>query len=526
MKERRAKTVIGLAVVWIVIVGLLAVAYRYFVKPAADEKLADETGSASRYEHEITLALDSFSGYSIIRSEALAADLGNQGIRLSIEDDGADYVKRVEALRDGDVDLAVFTVDSYIAAGAAVGEFPGSIVLVIDETKGADAIVAYSQGVQQITDLNHADARLVLTPNSPSEFLARTVIAHFNLPQLPRDWLVAADGAGDVYEKFRKADKRARRAYVLWEPYVSKALREDGAAVLLDSSRLEGYIVDVLVARRSFLRDEPELARSFVESYLRAAYSYRTEPDGMIRLVREDAAKSGGEKLDQDRAAKLVEGILWKNTLENYAHFGLLPAAAARGLPHIEDIITNITNVLLQTDALKQNLVAGEAHKLFYDRILKDVQGSNFHPARKLNLISGAGAGDDDLEEVRKDEVLAPLTEAQWNSLVEVGELRTEPISFGRGTARINLNSQRELAGLAQRLKSWPHYYLTVVGHARAVGDPQANLKLAEERAAAAIEVLREAGLPEQRVRAKAVTLSGRGGEAQSVSFVVGQMPY
>ena len=104
--------------------------------------------------------------------------------------------------------------------------------------------------------------------------------------------------------------------------------------------------------------------------------------------------------------------------------------------------------------------------------------------------------------------------------------MRVQPLSFARGTARINIQSRRELTDLAKRLEAWPQYYLTVIGHARAVGDPEANRKLAAERAAAAISFLRSAGVHENRMRAKAVTLPGRGGEAQSVSFVVGQMPY
>ncbi len=188
MKERRAKTVLVLAVLWIVIIAALAVGYRYFLKPTSDKKLAGQTGSGSRYEHHITVAMDSFSGYSILRSDAFNTGLQDHGVKLSIEDDGADYVRRVKTLRNRDVQMAVFTVDSYITAGAIVGEFPGSIVLVIDETRGADAIVTYEQGVRQVTDLNHGDARIVLTPNSPSEFLARTVIAHFNLPLLSKKW--------------------------------------------------------------------------------------------------------------------------------------------------------------------------------------------------------------------------------------------------------------------------------------------------------------------------------------------------
>jgi len=525
MSERRAKTVLVLAVIWIVIIGGLALVYRLVIRPKSNEQLADETGSYTRYSEHLRVAADSFSGYAILRSETLRAELRRSGIKLTVEDDGADFVRRVKSLRDGDVQFAVFTVDSYLVAGAALGEFPGSIVLVLDETRGADAIVAYKSAVGQITDLDHADGRLVATPNSPSEFLARTVIAHFNLPRLPDHWLVEADGAAGVYEALRSGDKSARRAYVLWEPYVTMALQEPGAAVLLDSSKLEGYIVDVLVAERSFLRDHPDLVKTFVESYLRAAHSYGTRPGGMAELVMQDAKDTGSESLDRDRAEKLAGGILWKNTLENYAHFGLLPRDAARGLRHIEDIILNITDVLMQTGALNDDPVAGRAHTLFYDRILKQLKASSFHPGRKLNLMADAG-GADEVEKVRGAATLRALTDAQWDALVAVGEMRTRPISFARGRARINVQSRRELGELAKRLQAWPHYYLTVVGRARAVGDAEANLGLARQRARAAIEVLRGAGIHENRIRAEALTIQGLGGDAQSVAFVVGQVPY
>jgi hypothetical protein len=121
-------------------------------------------------------------------------------------------------------------------AGAQAGEFPGSIVLVIDETKGGDAIVAPPGAITSLQSLNDPEARLVLTPNSPSEFLARVVIAHFNLPNLPAQWSIPADGAADVYKKFRAASAAEKGLCALVS--LSKALQKQSADPSIASARV------------------------------------------------------------------------------------------------------------------------------------------------------------------------------------------------------------------------------------------------------------------------------------------------
>jgi hypothetical protein len=127
------------------------------VHPYLQEKLKTETSSASSFQHEVVVAADSFSGYAVLRSEALKQDLKSQQIKLTVQDDQADYTARLAALRAGKVQLAAFTIDSLIAAGAKAGEFPASIVMVIDETKGGDAIVAWKSSVASLQDLNQPD---------------------------------------------------------------------------------------------------------------------------------------------------------------------------------------------------------------------------------------------------------------------------------------------------------------------------------------------------------------------------------
>ena len=524
--EKKAFGVLFAVLVWCVILVILGATYKLVIAPYFSGRLMKKTGSDPKYQHTVNVALDSFSGYCILRSPALTDQLKAEGIKLDFEDDQADYEGRMKAIKSGKFQMAVFTIDSFIMSGSKLGDFPASIVMVIDETKGADAIVAYKDAVGSIRELDHPDARIVMTPSSPSEFLARIVLAHFSLPGLPSKWWINKDGAEDVYKEFRSNKSADKYAYALWEPYVSKALEEPGSQILIDSGQLKGYIVDVLVAERRFLKEEPEIAKKIVEAYLRSAYSYNSREGGLSNLIVEDASSFGSEKLKKTDADKLAKGIQWKNTLENYAHFGLLSASQTAGSQHLEDMIDNIMDVLIKTDAIGSNPVEGRINTLFYDRALRDLHAANFHPGRKVNILKGPDVPQVPLDEIRQDVNLPKLSEDQWNALVPVGELQIKPISFARGTARINVQSQRELDKLARTMKSLPTYYLIVTGNARADGDQDANIRLAEERASTAAKTLSELGLELKRIKAVAAKPSKGKGTAQSVSFIVGQAPY
>jgi outer membrane protein OmpA-like peptidoglycan-associated protein len=498
--------------VWLVIVGAAAVAYRVFIYNPHKEEIVRRGGSDPRHKQRVTLALDSFSGYSIFRSAEFAEELSQRGIGLDLHDDEADYAARIRSVKSGQTPLAVFTIDALIKASADLDDLPGTIVMVIDETTGADAMVAYKQAVATIDALNRAEARIVVTRDSPSEALARVVKFNFNLPQLPEDCWIDADGAADVFQKFRQANPREPRAYVLWEPYVSMALAQPGAHVVIDSSRFRGYIVDVLVAQREFLTQNEPLVRSFVEAYLSARHELARK-DQMVELVSADAQELG-EKLTTAQAERLVEGIWWKNTQENYAHFGLLSPSEAQGLQHLDEMIRGINKVLVATKAIASDPTEGQPHLLYYDKILKQLQ-PDFHP--------GLGAK----EEITSVEQ-GPISDAQWQQLRPVGTAQVDPIAFQRGRAVLLDESTSALDDLAGKLKSFPHYYLMVTGRARASGDPEQdkiNRDLASQRAQAAVDYLKRASVPEHRVRVVGAELE-EGGEAQSVGFVLGQLPY
>ncbi len=494
---------LAVCVVWLLIVAAIAASYRLLIYPRQRNATLSGTSSSSQYQHSLDLALDSFSGYAILRSENMKEELARKRIRLNYLNDEADYRGRIEALRSGQVQMAVFTIDALLAVCEDLGELPATIVAIIDETRGADAIVAYKQAVPNIDALNRSDMTFVLTPDSPSETLARVVMTHFRLENLGTKPFKPVGDIDAVYQAYRDATPTSPQAFVLWEPYVSKILENPNTHIVIDSSQFRGYIVDVLVVNRDYLLKNEAVVLEVLGCYFRAAYHYR---DQMVDLVLADARETS-TPITRQQATKLVDGIWWKNTQENFAHFGI---QSGQSLQLLEDMITNISRVLVKTRAIDEDPTGGKPNILYYDRPLRTLQTNGFHP--------GLAA-----ETVRDDTIkLAALDVAGWDSLVPVGTLSVPNLVFGRGTATLTGSSQATLDDLVNSLKSLPLAYVKVLGNASLQGDMEANARLAMQRAQAAEEYLIAGGVDKNRIRAVAGQPSG----ATSVTFVLGQLPY
>ena len=524
MSKKNSKGCLVATLLWCVILVILAVAYKFLVHPYFSQKLTEETGSSSRYEHEVTLAADSFSGYAVLRSSQMRQWLSDKQIKWQVKDDGANYEKRISQLKSQKVQMAVFTIDSYLKAGADLGEFPGSIVTVLDETKGGDAMVAHEEAFESVQELSHSETQIVLTPHSPSEFLARVILAHFNLPDLREDWLEPSEGSAEVLKQLQRTNPREKKAFVLWQPHVAQALESGNVKVLLDSSQLKGFIVDVLVVEREFLKKFPEVVETVVEGYFRTLYSYQNKKNGVETLVSEDAQEMGMQTLNSTLASAVVEGIHWKNTMDNYWHFGLEQGNTANAATHLEDMISNIMDVLLKTGSISQDPLRGQHHTLFFDQVLRKLKTSQFHPGKELNLIQGVG--NNDIQTATITSKANALSEAQWDSLIPVGELKVDAITFVRGSSNMSSQSKREVDQLAKRLAAFPNFYLKLIGQTRAEGNVDANQRLAEQRAKAVSQRLTEQGVEIERIHTEAAPSNQRGGAAQSVVFQVGQLPY
>ena len=90
MSEGKSSKGCILAVVWLVILVILGVAvWVFYTKPKeeqrqrAEEQRQSDTGSDSRYTHEVRIQADLISGYAVLRSEEMKKNLRLQQIRLT-----------------------------------------------------------------------------------------------------------------------------------------------------------------------------------------------------------------------------------------------------------------------------------------------------------------------------------------------------------------------------------------------------------------------------------------------------------
>jgi outer membrane protein OmpA-like peptidoglycan-associated protein len=459
----------------------------------------------------IKLALDSFSGYCVFRSAAFKEKLAERKLSLVCSDDGADYSRRMQSIKRGDTPYAVFTIDALINQTPREAEPPATIVMVIDETRGADAMVAYEAGVPTLNAMNSPWAKVVLVPDSPSETLLRFVRSQFNLNELPNDrkqYVVTAQTAEQVYQQFVNARPTEPTAYVLWEPYVTLALKEKGAKRLIDSSRFKGMIVDVLVVQTAYLRNHPDEVKSVVRAYLEVLHEAQNTDDGLTRMVKLDA-----EIINEPRVAAnaeaVVKGIWWKNTMENYAHFGLLPEVQAAGVQQLYEMIKNITALLEHTKHKDEpNPGLNRLDKLFDDGILRQLSGQRPRP---FNFDEG----------LRKEDDGSAIAAMDWTKLKEVGQLKVADVPFTL-TGKLQPEAEEALAELARNLEQWPNYYLRIEGNTTSEGDPEDNTRKAQQRAETVKHYLVE------QFKIPAARLQARGNEpggGKKVGFVFLEQP-
>ena len=172
---------------------------------------------------------------------------------------------------------------------------------------------------------------------------------------------------------------------------------------------------------------------------------------------------------------------------------------------HIEDILGRISSVLVSSGGIEKDPTDGQFSRLFFDRPLAKLQSTNFLPE----------------EVIRQEQQLVELSESQWSTLVPVGTLSVPELVFARGTANLSEVSRTVLDELAEKLRSWPAYYLRVEGNASSSGNIEANLSLAARRAEATVEYLKALGIPAARMK----SVSGKAWQSRVV-FTLGELPY
>lgn len=435
---------------------LLLIGY-YFVDPWIKEWREQASSDSGDFKLTVHIGTDNWIGYFPLCSSHLRQRLRKKDYLIICDDDGADYKSRMKRLNSGDFQLAVATVDSFLL-NAHQYNFPATIVAVLDESKGGDAIVGRVEDVASIEALRSGSHTIAYTPSSPSEFLLKVVASHFDMPNIFSNTR-STEGSEKALEALKKKEVNVA---VLWEPDVSKALESPGVVKLLGSDDTEGLIIDILVASRTLVVEQPEFLRELLGEYFATIDYYSTRES---EFVSEVAKKAGVPK---NRAATLVHGVAWQSLLDNAIKwFGV----GKLGEDGLVVALEKTAQILLERKDFSSNPIPqGDAYRL----LNSDFVGSVAPDGSLLEVEAASGS-------LTKD--FTGLSSEQWAQLKEVGTLRILPITFQSGTSILRTEGKEQLDALVKSLVHYPNFRIAVRGHTGTTGDDRQNEILSEERA-------------------------------------------
>lgn len=446
----------------IVVLGLIGIGAVKYGWPILQERTQRETSDARNVKGRLAIGVDNWIGYFPLCSGAMHKRLRTAGYVLVCEDDKADYASRMQKLKDGTLQFAVATVDTYLVNGAPKG-FPGTIVAVLDESKGGDAIVARKERVANLDALKRMQGlKVAFTPNSPSEHLLRAMAVHFDVPALrgKGSWRVEADGSPDALKKLLAQQTDIA---VLWEPDVTRALGNAGIVKLLGTEDTRRLIVDVLLVNRAFSTKDSAAVSVLLNSYFQVLKEYRDQPQRLEQEVAEST------KLPADSVKRLLGGVSWASLSDNFQTWlGTTPGAEA-----LVDSIQATVRILIDAGEFTATPLPEQDPYRILNR--------QFVAAAYVANVTGQKGAEASTPSLEKK--FAPLEERAWSALKEVGTLKAVPVVFQSGTADLSPEGKLELDRAMETLAHYPNFRVVVKGHSGVRGDPEENKRLSEERA-------------------------------------------
>src|SRR3989344_1154792 len=444
------------------------------------------TSDAAKMKGTIKIGTDNFIGYGPLCGPYLRSLMLAEGYNLVCNDDGADYPKRMQKLANRELDLAVATVDSYELNALPVS-YPGSIAMVIDVSQGADAIVSCKAEIKNVEDLKKGGLKFGFVSGSPSEYLLKGNATNFDIPQLRNakdtSWRVEAKSSPDARQKCASGTIDVA---VLWEPDVTKLLRSNPQTTkkLMGTENTSRFIVDVLVARRDFAKNNPEVLKLLMRRYFETLLYYRNNPDTAAAHAADYVnanAPSADARITAEEAKIAMKGVAWTNLGENaLLWFGVAEPGQQRQFGLIETI-QSTTRILIENGDLQKNpFPNGDWTSIVQSDFVTELYQSGMVAKDQVDLKAGDSLGRE----------FSELQDEGWARLREVGTLKVRPVIFQSGADSLSVDAKENIDRIVETIKSYPNFRILIEGHTGTRGDAAENLQLSQDRAEAVARYL------------------------------------
>src|SRR5579862_2278314 len=183
------------------------------------------------------------------------------------------------------VDIVWSTVDYWANNSSSLAKqgLKAKAVMQVDWSQGGDAIVT-DDSIRRVEDL--AGKKIALVQFTPSHWLLEYNISNSSLSPDEQKRIMTNLVNSDSEEAARDAfDANRVPACVIWEPFVSEALKKrPGSHVLVSSATAAHLIADIMVAQDSFIKDHADVVQAFVAGWMDGAIEANRYQDKAVKL--------------------------------------------------------------------------------------------------------------------------------------------------------------------------------------------------------------------------------------------------
>ena len=352
----------------------------------------------------------------------------------------------------------------------------GRAIMAVDNTQGADAIIARNPQIQRVEDL--ADHSIALLQFTPSDGMTIDAIENSSMTARKKTsvryvYINAEEGTAGVRAALESGSVDA---IALWDPDLSLALKNvPGAHVVYSTKIATNLIYDVIVCDSRVLNDpanEPAI-QNFVTGWMNGVDVARKAPDEAVEaLVRTEQfftllAKNQG----RDFVRGLFANLVWTGLEDNARIMGL-----AGGTNHYERVYKRFDGIYRQAGALANPKSPVIAPQDSVDlRFIKSLLAKN-QTAQT---------------EAAKPEFTFSETERQRVATEAPAVTKPVIVSFSSGSAELTKRAQKTIdEELVPFIENNGSAYFDISGNTDSTGARDINMRLSRSRAQAVVDYL------------------------------------
>ena len=349
-------------------------------------------------------------------------------------------------------------------------------IMVVDNTQGADAIIANDPSINSIEDL--AGKKIALLQYTPSDGMVIDAIDNSSLSARKKQsiqfvYINVDEGTAGVRAAFNSGQVDAA---ALWDPDLSLALNATpGAKVVYSTKTATNLIYDVIVCDSRIINDpaNEDALKNLVKGWMAGVNQARQNPDEAVdALVKTEEFFT---LLAKEQGAGFIKGlfgnIVWTGLEDNIRILGM-----AGGTNHYERVYRHFDKIYRKAGALANpNSPVINPQESFDYRFVNSMMAEN-QAAKKA---------------AEKPEFTFSSSERDEAAVKPAALTKPVSVNFATGSFEFSKLSKRIIdTEMVPLIESNGSAYFEVSGNTDSTGSRKFNMRLSRQRAQVVVDYL------------------------------------